>query len=136
MKEKLNFACDYMHGAHPAILKRMLENNLIPSGVYGDDLLDLMDMLYDQADKDSFWIIEEPTLELIGDALSRLSFSKSFRTNLVNTINCIPKCEVFPKLGNPEMLAFNITSENRSVSTQNYLFALVEDGRDEIPHMI
>ena len=51
------------------------------SGVYGDDLLDLMDMLYDQADKDNFWIIDEPTSELIGDALSRLSFSKSFRTN-------------------------------------------------------
>lgn len=51
------------------------------SGVYGDDLLDLMDMLYDQAERDNFWIIDEPTLELIGDALSRLSFSKSFRTN-------------------------------------------------------
>lgn len=37
MREKLNFACDYMHGAHPAILKRMAENNLVKSGVYGDD---------------------------------------------------------------------------------------------------
>lgn len=37
MSKKLNFACDYMHGAHPAILKRMIENNLNPSGVYGDD---------------------------------------------------------------------------------------------------
>ncbi len=38
MSEKLNFACDYMHGAHPAILKRMAENNLVKSGVYGDDV--------------------------------------------------------------------------------------------------
>ena len=37
MTEKLNFACDYMHGAHPEILKRMAENNLIKSGVYGYD---------------------------------------------------------------------------------------------------
>ena len=37
MNEHLNFACDYNQGAHPAILKRMLENNLVKSGVYGDD---------------------------------------------------------------------------------------------------
>ena len=37
MGEKLNFACDYMQGAHPAILKRMFENNLTKSGVYGED---------------------------------------------------------------------------------------------------
>ena len=37
MNERLNFACDYNQGAHPAILKRMLENNLVKSGVYGDD---------------------------------------------------------------------------------------------------
>lgn len=35
--EKINFACDYMQGAHPAVLQRMLENNLVKSGVYGDD---------------------------------------------------------------------------------------------------
>ena len=38
MIEKLNLACDYMQGAHPAILKRMSENNLIKSGVYGYDV--------------------------------------------------------------------------------------------------
>ena len=38
MNEKPNFACDYDQGAHPAILKRMLENNLVKSGVYGDDV--------------------------------------------------------------------------------------------------
>ena len=32
--EKINFACDYMQGAHPAVLQRMLENNLVKSGVY------------------------------------------------------------------------------------------------------
>ena len=37
MFNRLNFACDYNQGAHPAILKRMLENNLVQSGVYGDD---------------------------------------------------------------------------------------------------
>ena len=37
MAEKLNLACDYMQGAHPAILRRMLENNLVKSGVYGED---------------------------------------------------------------------------------------------------
>lgn len=37
MSEKLNLACDYMQGAHPAILKRMAENNLVKSGVYGYD---------------------------------------------------------------------------------------------------
>ena len=37
MSEKLNLACDYMQGAHPAVLKRMAENNLVKSGVYGDD---------------------------------------------------------------------------------------------------
>lgn len=35
--EKLNFACDYNQGAHPAILRRMAENNFVCSGVYGDD---------------------------------------------------------------------------------------------------
>ena len=37
MSEKLYFASDYMQGAHPAILKRMAENNLVKSGVYGYD---------------------------------------------------------------------------------------------------
>ena len=34
---KLSFACDYMQGAHPAILKCMLENNLVKNDVYGSD---------------------------------------------------------------------------------------------------
>ena len=37
MSERLNFACDYNQGAHPAILRRMMESNLVKSGVYGDD---------------------------------------------------------------------------------------------------
>ncbi|MBQ9662055.1 MAG: low specificity L-threonine aldolase [Oscillospiraceae bacterium] len=38
MTDKLNLACDYNQGAHPAILNRMLENNLVKSGVYGEDV--------------------------------------------------------------------------------------------------
>ncbi len=38
MNEKLNFACDYMQGAHPIILQRMQETNLEKSGVYGEDI--------------------------------------------------------------------------------------------------
>ena len=38
MENKLNFACDYMEGAHPAILQRMVENNLVKSDVYGSDV--------------------------------------------------------------------------------------------------
>ena len=37
MAEKLNLSCDYMQGAHPAVLKRMIENNLVKSDVYGED---------------------------------------------------------------------------------------------------
>ena len=37
MSEKLNLDFDYMQGAHPAILSRMMENNLVKSGVYGYD---------------------------------------------------------------------------------------------------
>ena len=37
MSEKLNLSCDYNQGMHPAILRRMAENNLVKSGVYGDD---------------------------------------------------------------------------------------------------
>ena len=35
---KLNFACDYMEGAHPAVLRHLVENNLVKCGVYGDDV--------------------------------------------------------------------------------------------------
>lgn len=37
MSEKLYFASDYMQGAHPAVLQRLLENNLVPSAGYGTD---------------------------------------------------------------------------------------------------
>ncbi|MBR4473867.1 MAG: aminotransferase class V-fold PLP-dependent enzyme [Oscillospiraceae bacterium] len=37
MSEKLYFASDYMQGAHPAVLQRLLENNLLPSAGYGTD---------------------------------------------------------------------------------------------------
>ena len=32
-----SFACDYMEGAHPAVLQHLCDNNRVPSGVYGFD---------------------------------------------------------------------------------------------------
>ena len=37
MKEKLSFACDYTKGAHPDIIKRMLETNMKKTAGYGLD---------------------------------------------------------------------------------------------------
>ena len=37
MMTKLNFASDYLEGAHPAILQRLLETNLAKSDGYGED---------------------------------------------------------------------------------------------------
>lgn len=37
MHEKLSFACDYARGAHPAILRRMTETNMIKTAAYGLD---------------------------------------------------------------------------------------------------
>jgi len=37
LKRKLQFASDYMEGAHPAILERLLETNLVKSAGYGLD---------------------------------------------------------------------------------------------------
>ena len=37
MNEKLSFACDYAKGAHPNILRRMMETNLIKTAGYGFD---------------------------------------------------------------------------------------------------
>ena len=37
MEEKLYFASDYMEGAHPAILKRLLETNMEKTAGYGLD---------------------------------------------------------------------------------------------------
>ena len=38
VSEKLFFASDYMQGAHPAVLQRLLDNNLVPSTGYGTDV--------------------------------------------------------------------------------------------------
>ena len=35
--EKLNFASDYMEGAHPLILLKLMETNLTKSVGYGED---------------------------------------------------------------------------------------------------
>ena len=37
MNKKLNFACDYAKGAHPAIMRRMVETNLMETAGYGLD---------------------------------------------------------------------------------------------------
>ena len=37
MTEKLSFASDYLEGAHPAILRRLLETNLEKTAGYGFD---------------------------------------------------------------------------------------------------
>ncbi len=34
---KLSFACDYMEGAHPAVLRHLVENNMVKCDVYGND---------------------------------------------------------------------------------------------------
>ena len=36
-KGKLSFASDYMKGAHPAIMERLVETNLMETGGYGLD---------------------------------------------------------------------------------------------------
>ena len=38
MSEKLFFASDYMQGAHPAVLRRLLDNNMLPAAGYGTDV--------------------------------------------------------------------------------------------------
>ena len=35
MTERLFFACDYMEGAHPAIMQRLMETNLVKTAGYG-----------------------------------------------------------------------------------------------------
>ena len=37
MAAKLSFASDYMEGAHPAILQRLVDTNLVKSPGYGLD---------------------------------------------------------------------------------------------------
>ena len=37
MNDKISFACDYEKGAHPDILKRLVETNLVKTAGYGLD---------------------------------------------------------------------------------------------------
>ena len=37
MSNFLSFSCDYMEGAHPQILKRLMETNLVKTPGYGLD---------------------------------------------------------------------------------------------------
>ena len=37
MSKKISFACDYLEGAHPEILKKLMETNMIQAQGYGLD---------------------------------------------------------------------------------------------------
>ena len=37
MEHRLSFSCDYLEGAHPAILQRMRETNFAQTAGYGTD---------------------------------------------------------------------------------------------------
>ena len=37
MEHHLSFSCDYMEGAHPRILQRLIETNLVQTPGYGLD---------------------------------------------------------------------------------------------------
>lgn len=37
MSKKISFACDYLEGAHPEILKKLMETNMFQTQGYGLD---------------------------------------------------------------------------------------------------
>ena len=37
MQQKIHFECDYTEGAHPKILKRLMETNMEQTVGYGED---------------------------------------------------------------------------------------------------
>lgn len=61
---------------------------------------------------------------------------KSFSTNLVNELGNMPRPGVVPKFCDLEVIALNLTAESMSIDSENYLFALLEDYRNEMPNMI
>ena len=61
---------------------------------------------------------------------------KSFSTNLVNELGNMPRPGVVPKFSDLEVIALNLTAESMSIDSENYLFALLEDYRNEMPNMI
>ena len=65
-----------------------------------------------------------------------LDVCKSFSTNLVNELGNLPRPGVVPKFSDLEVIALNLTAENMSIDSENYLFALLEDYRDEMPNLI
>ena len=61
---------------------------------------------------------------------------QEFSTNLVNELGNLPRPGVVPKFSDLEVIALNLTAENMSIDSENYLFALLEDYRDEMPNLI
>ena len=65
-----------------------------------------------------------------------LDVCKSFSTNLVNELGNLPRPGVVPKFSDLEVIALNLTAENMSIDSENYLFALLEDYHNEMPDLI
>ncbi len=65
-----------------------------------------------------------------------LDVCKSFSTNLVNELGNLPRPDMVPKFSDQEEIALNLTAENMSIDSENYLFALLEDYSEEMPNMI
>jgi hypothetical protein len=61
---------------------------------------------------------------------------QEFSTNLVNELGNLPRPGVVPKFSDLEVIALNLTAENMSIDSENYLFALLEDYRNEMPNLI
>ena len=61
---------------------------------------------------------------------------KSFSANLVNELFNLPRPGVVPKCSDLEVIALNLTAEIMSIDSENYLFALLEDYRSEMPNLI
>ena len=65
-----------------------------------------------------------------------LDVCKSFSENLVNEHGNVPRPGVVPKFSDLEVIALNLTAENMSIDSESYLFALLEDYKNEMPNLI
>ncbi len=54
----------------------------------------------------------------------------------MNELGNLPRPGVVPKFSDLEVIALNLTAENMSIDSENYLFALLEDYRNEMPNLI
>lgn len=65
-----------------------------------------------------------------------LDVSKSFSKKLVNEQGNVPPPGVIPKFSDLDVIALNLTTERMSIDSENYLFALLEDYKNEMPNLI